>query len=76
MRKNKDFEMMDRIDIFVDADEDVKKAINTFAEYIKKETDSIEEKINRDNLLIIEQNLFIFWVLPGKIRSKELIVDV
>ena len=46
MRKNKDFEMMDRIDIFVDADEDVKKAIETFADYIKKETlaDTITDK--------------------------------
>ena len=46
MRKTKDFEMMDRIDIFVEADADVKKAIDAFADYIKKETlaDSISEK--------------------------------
>ncbi len=46
MRKNKNFEMMDRIDIFVEADEDVRKAITTYADYIKKETlaDNISEK--------------------------------
>ena len=46
MRKQKDFEMMDRIHVFVDADEQVKKAIDQFKEFIKKETlaDCIAEK--------------------------------
>ena len=48
MRKQKDFEMMDRINIYVDADEEVKQAIADYEEYIKKETltDSILEKSN------------------------------
>ena len=38
MRKQEDFEMMDQIKIFVGADADVQKAIDTFADYIRKET--------------------------------------
>ncbi|WP_130864133.1 isoleucine--tRNA ligase [Bacilliculturomica massiliensis] len=38
MRKQKDFEMMDRIRISVKADADVKKAIELFRDYIMKET--------------------------------------
>ncbi len=46
MRKQKDFEMMDRIDIFVSADDAVKAAIAKHSEYIMKETlaDSITER--------------------------------
>ncbi len=46
MRKQEDFEMMDNINIYVDADEDVKAAITDFADYIKSETlaKAIEEK--------------------------------
>lgn len=38
MRKANDYEMMDNIRIFVDADADVKAAVDTFCDYIKKET--------------------------------------
>ena len=38
MRKNKGFEMMDRIDIFVEADEAVGKAIGEYEEWICAET--------------------------------------
>ncbi|MBQ1712426.1 MAG: class I tRNA ligase family protein, partial [Firmicutes bacterium] len=38
MRKAKDFEMMDRINIFVDADADVAAAIESFKDYIMSET--------------------------------------
>ena len=38
MRKSNDYEMMDNIRIFVEADEDVQAAIDDFADYIKKET--------------------------------------
>lgn len=38
MRKQEDFEMMDNIKIFVAADEEVQKAVDTFEDYIKKET--------------------------------------
>ncbi len=46
MRKNKGFEMMDRIRIFVGADEAVSKAVAAFKDFIMKETlaDSIEAK--------------------------------
>lgn len=38
MRKQKDFDMMDRIRIFVTADEGVKKALDEYKDYIVKET--------------------------------------
>jgi isoleucyl-tRNA synthetase len=38
LRKQHDFEMMDNIKIFVDADEAVTAAIGTHAEWIQKET--------------------------------------
>ncbi|MDO4869441.1 MAG: isoleucine--tRNA ligase [Bacillota bacterium] len=38
MRKQNDYEMMDNINIFVEADEDIKKAIETHKDYIMKET--------------------------------------
>ncbi len=38
LRKQKDFEMMDNINIYVEADEETAKAIAAFDEYIKKET--------------------------------------
>ncbi len=38
MRKAEDFEMMDNIRIFVEADAEVKAAVDTFCDYIKKET--------------------------------------
>ena len=44
LRKQNDFEMMDRIDIVIDADEDVCEAVKEFADYIKDETlaDTVE----------------------------------
>lgn len=38
LRKQNDFEMMDNINIYVEADEETSKAISAFDEYIKKET--------------------------------------
>ena len=38
MRKQNDYEMMDNIKIYVCADEDVKKAVDSFGDYIRKET--------------------------------------
>ena len=44
LRKQNDFEMMDRIDIVLDADEDVCEAVKEFADYITDETlaDTVE----------------------------------
>ena len=46
LRKSKDFEMMDRINIYVDADADVSAAIESFRDYIMSETlaDSISQR--------------------------------
>ncbi|HKM29119.1 MAG TPA: isoleucine--tRNA ligase, partial [Anaerovoracaceae bacterium] len=46
LRKQKDYEMMDNITIFVDADSDVKAAVDEFKAYIMKETLAVkmEEK--------------------------------
>ena len=46
MRKSRDFEMMDRIRIFLDADGEVKKAAELFRDYIMSETlaDELTEK--------------------------------
>jgi len=46
LRKQKDFEMMDNIKIFIEADDAVKAAVSAYDEYIKKETLAlaIEEK--------------------------------
>ena len=38
LRKQNDYEMMDNIRIFVDADEDVAAAIDAYRDYIMKET--------------------------------------
>ncbi len=38
MRKQKDFEMMDNIRIFIDADEEVATAVEAYRDYIRKET--------------------------------------
>ena len=38
LRKQAEFEMMDRIDIYVDADDDIKNAIAIHESYIKEET--------------------------------------
>ncbi|MBQ6496077.1 MAG: isoleucine--tRNA ligase [Firmicutes bacterium] len=52
MRKQNDYEMMDNIHIYVDADEDVKAAIETHRDYIMKETLAlaIEEKEGLDTV--------------------------
>lgn len=44
LRKQNDFEMMDRIDIVLEADEEVREAVKEFADYIKDETlaDTVE----------------------------------
>ena len=46
MRKNKNFEMMDRIKIFVESDDEVAEAIEKFKDYICSETlsDAVEKK--------------------------------
>lgn len=38
MRKQKDYEMMDNINIYVNADADVMGAVSQYEDYIKKET--------------------------------------
>ena len=46
MRKQNDYEMMDKIHIYLSADDDVAKAVKDYREYIMKETlaESIENK--------------------------------
>ena len=46
MRKQNDYEMMDKIHIYLSADDDVAKAVEDYREYIMKETlaESIENK--------------------------------
>ena len=55
MRKSKDFDMMDRIHIYVCADEEVTAAIEAFKDWICAETlaDSIE---TRDGLDTVDLN--------------------
>ena len=48
MRKDKDFEVTDRINIFYQADDDLNKSLGKFAEEIKKET--LAEKFERVDL--------------------------
>ena len=42
MRKQNDYEMMDNIKIFIDGDDDVAAAIESFKDYIMKETLAVE----------------------------------
>ena len=42
LRKNKDFNVADRITLFYNGDEDVDKCVESFAEYIKNETLSLD----------------------------------
>ena len=42
LRKNKDFNVADRITLFYSGDEDVDKCVDSFAEYIKNETLSLD----------------------------------
>lgn len=56
MRKQKDFEMMDRIKIYVSADEDVQEAIGTHKDYIMKETLALEIIDTNDSLEISDLN--------------------
>ena len=42
MRKQNDYEMMDNIKIYLDADEDVCAAVETYKDYIMKETLAVE----------------------------------
>ncbi|MGN1336920.1 MAG: isoleucine--tRNA ligase [Candidatus Coprovivens sp.] len=42
LRKNKDFNVADRITLFYSGDEDVDKCVETFADYIKNETLSLD----------------------------------
>ena len=51
LRKQNDFEMMDRIDIVLEADEEVCEAIKEFADYIKDETlaDTVEFAKTEEN---------------------------
>lgn len=53
MRKQKDFEMMDNIDIFVEADDAVKEAVDEYRDYIMTETlakaikdEPVRDKVN------------------------------
>ena len=38
MRKNNDYEMMDRIKIYYDGDEEIAEAVKLYEDYIKQET--------------------------------------
>lgn len=51
LRKQNDFEMMDRIDIVLEADEEVCEAVKEFADYIKDETlaDTVEFAKTEEN---------------------------
>jgi isoleucyl-tRNA synthetase len=49
LRKNKDFNVADRITLFYNGDEEVDKCVESFAEYIKNETLSLDI-IKKDNL--------------------------
>lgn len=49
LRKNKEFNVADRITLYYNGDEDIEKCIEQFAEYIKAETLSLEI-IKKDNL--------------------------
>lgn len=49
LRKNKEFNVADRITLYYNGDEDIEKCIEQFAEYIKAETLSLEI-IEKDNL--------------------------
>ena len=42
LRKNKDFNVVDRIKLYYNGDEDINRCINSFESYIKKETLAIE----------------------------------
>ncbi len=55
LRKQADLEMMDKIKIFIDADEKVKEAIDKFFDYIKKETLAIEI-VDKKDIKIYELN--------------------
>ncbi len=45
MRKNNNYEMMDRINIYYDGDDEIASAVETFMDYIKQET--LAEKVER-----------------------------
>ena len=49
LRKNKDFNVADRITLYYNGDEDIEKCIENFAEYIKNETLSLNI-VKKDNL--------------------------
>ena len=49
LRKNKDFNVADRITLFYNGDEEVDKCVESFAEYIKNETLSLDF-VKKDNL--------------------------
>ncbi len=49
LRKNKDFNVADRITLYYNGDEEVDKCVNTFADYIKNETLSLEI-VKKENL--------------------------
>ena len=49
MRKEKDFNVVDRITLYYNGDEEIEKCIKEYGEYIKKETLSLE-LIKKDNL--------------------------
>ena len=49
LRKNKDFNVADRITLYYNGDEDVDKCVESFAEYIKNETLSLDI-VKKDNL--------------------------
>ena len=50
LRKNKNFNVADRINLYYDGNEDIKKTISMFEDYIRNETLSVDI-IKKDNLL-------------------------
>ena len=49
IRKNKDLDIVDRIDLYYNSDEEIKEAINAFKDYIMNETLSLNI-IEKDNI--------------------------
>ena len=56
MRKQRDFEMMDQIKIFYNADDDVKAAIEEHKDYIMSETLAVEIKAIGSELVEYDLN--------------------
>jgi len=56
LRKNNDFEILDRINIYYNGDEEVRNAVKEFEDYIKNETLAIDIIATNDNMELIDLN--------------------